>query len=245
LQFGFNKYLLYNNCVAVAFAVARKRRDPFYPEKGRYGHTRMANGNVPAKGGKPSYNITRAACYAGYFVQAVNINLLAVIFIPLREQYGLTYAQFGTLVFTNFITQLLISVAFSKSLDRFGTRPHLIPSLCVCICGLVMFTLTPDIFPANIFIGLLLSMFLVAGGGGLVELCLSPIIDAIPSEAADSSKALSFLHSFYAWGQADIQPAEITEIRQALLDYCRLDTLAMTRILEKLYEACGLVLATV
>jgi len=29
---------------------------------------------------------------------------------------------------------------------------------------------------------------------------------------------------------------EITEIRKALLAYCRLDTLAMVRILEKLYE---------
>ena len=37
-----------------------------------------------------------------------------------------------------------------------------------------------------------------------MELCLSPIVDAIPSDAADSSKALAFLHSFYAWGQVAV-----------------------------------------
>lgn len=33
-------------------------------------------------------------------------------------------------------------------------------------------------------------------------------------------------------------PEEIKTIRKNLLAYCRLDTLAMVRILEKLYEMC-------
>ncbi|MFH0787193.1 MAG: hypothetical protein V2B13_06210 [Pseudomonadota bacterium] len=32
--------------------------------------------------------------------------------------------------------------------------------------------------------------------------------------------------------------AEAAKLRQALLDYCRLDTLAMVKILEKLKERC-------
>ncbi|MCL2060352.1 MAG: MFS transporter [Oscillospiraceae bacterium] len=137
-------------------------------------------------------------------MQAVNVNLLAIIFIPLREQFGLTYAQFGTLVFVNFITQLLVSIVFSKVIDKIGMKPFIMPALFVCMGGLVLFALTPLLFAANVYMGFMLSIFIYAGGGGLMELCLSPIVDAIPSDAIDSSKALSFLHSFYAWGQAGV-----------------------------------------
>ena len=34
-------------------------------------------------------------------------------------------------------------------------------------------------------------------------------------------------------------PGEIAEIRKALLKYCRLDTLAMVKVLGKLYEVVG------
>ena len=153
---------------------------------------------------KKEYKITLAACYTGYFVEAITVNLLAVIFIPLREQFGLTYAQFGTFVFVNFIAELLVSILFSKALDRVGTRPFLAPSLCVCIAGFILFALTPTLFPSNIYAGFMVSVFLFATAGGFMELCLSPIVDAIPSDAADSSKALAFLHSFYAWGQVAV-----------------------------------------
>ena len=153
---------------------------------------------------KENYNITLAACYTGYFVEAITVNLLAVIFIPLREQFGLTYAQFGTFVFINFITELLVDILFSKALDRVGTKPFLAPALCFCIVGFILFALTPTLFPSNVYVGFLVSVFLFATAGGFMELCLSPIVDAIPSDAADSSKALAFLHSFYAWGQVAV-----------------------------------------
>jgi hypothetical protein len=35
----------------------------------------------------------------------------------------------------------------------------------------------------------------------------------------------------------DMEPAEEKKARQALLDYCRLDTLAMVKVLQKLQEA--------
>ena len=159
---------------------------------------------VHIAGTNVSYKITLLACYVGYFVQAVNVNLVAVIFIPLREQFGLTYAQFGTLISVNFIVQLIISISASKPLDRFGTRPFVVPSLCSCVVGLFLFAFTPALFPGHIYPGFMASMLFIAIGGGLLELCLSPIVDAIPSGAADSSKALSFLHSFYAWGQAAV-----------------------------------------
>ena len=38
------------------------------------------------------------------------------------------------------------------------------------------------------------------------------------------------------WGMAD--PGEIDKTRNALLDYCKLDTFGMVRILEKLVAKC-------
>ena len=43
-----------------------------------------------------------------------------------------------------------------------------------------------------------------------------------------------------AYATLHMQPTkEIAKIREALLAYCRLDTLAMVKILEKLYEVSG------
>ncbi|MDR3122099.1 MAG: MFS transporter [Clostridiales bacterium] len=155
-------------------------------------------------GPAPSYRTTLFACYVGYIAQAVNVNLFAVIFIPLRERFGLSYTQFGTLVFANFLAQLTIDIALSRAVDRFGTRPFIKPALGFCAGGLLLFALTPTLLPDHIFAGFMASTLAFAAAGGLLELCLSPIVEAIPSDSADSSKALSFLHSFYAWGQAGV-----------------------------------------
>ena len=96
------------------------------------------------------YRITLLACYAGYFVQAINVNLLAVIFIPLRDQFGLSYAQFGTLLLVCFVAQLFVSIIFSKTLDRAGVRPFILPSLCLCVCGLLLFAFTPVLFSQHV-----------------------------------------------------------------------------------------------
>lgn len=39
-------------------------------------------------------------------------------------------------------------------------------------------------------------------GGGLLEVLVSPVVEACPS--ANKEKAMSMLHSFYCWGQAGI-----------------------------------------
>ena len=45
-------------------------------------------------------------------------------------------------------------------------------------------------------------MFLYACGGGLLEVVVSPIVDAIPS--GSKSASMSLLHSFYCWGHAGV-----------------------------------------
>jgi fucose permease len=145
---------------------------------------------------------TLGACYVGYIVQAVVVNLVPVIFIPLREQFSLSYIEFGTLVLVNFIAQVLIDITLSHAVDKYGTRRFVVTAHFLCTLGLIGFALAPVLFPNRVFVGLLVGSVLFASSGGLLELCLSPIVDAI--EPGDSSKMLSLLHSFYAWGQVGV-----------------------------------------
>ena len=46
--------------------------------------------------------------------------------------------------------------------------------------------------------GLLASIALYAVGGGLIEVLISPIVEACPTEK--KAAAMSLLHSFYCWG---------------------------------------------
>ncbi|SCJ93296.1 Major Facilitator Superfamily [uncultured Clostridium sp.] len=153
-------------------------------------------------GNKQSYKWTIIACYIGYFVQATVINLVPILFVILRESYGLSYSELGALVLINFVTQVIFDVVFSKPVDKYGFRPFVVVAHGICALGLILFALTPRVFNGNIFGGFIFSTIIFSGGGGLLELVISPIIDAIPS--ADKATAMSLLHSFYAWGQVTI-----------------------------------------
>jgi fucose permease len=145
-----------------------------------------------------SYRSTVFACYVGTIVQAIVINLTAILFIPLREQFGLSYAQLGFLVFVNFVTQVTVDLVFSHPADRWGYRPFIVAAPVLTIAGFVLFAFTPRLFPEHPYAGFLIATLLFAGAGGLLELLLSPILNAIPTD--EKAAAMSVMHSFYAWG---------------------------------------------
>lgn len=149
-----------------------------------------------------SYKSTINACYIGNFVQASVVNLTPIIFIPLREQFGLSYIQFGFLILINFITQVIVDIAFSKAVDKHGFRIFSVAAHIICVIGFIMFAFTPWIFKGNEYIGFLISTIVFSGSGGLLELLLSAIVDAVPTD--EKEKAMSILHSFYAWGQVSV-----------------------------------------
>ena len=57
--------------------------------------------------------------------------------------------------------------------------------------------LLPELLSAP-FIGILISVVLYAIGSGLIEVLVSPIVEACPFENKDG--VMSLLHSFYCWG---------------------------------------------
>ncbi len=145
-----------------------------------------------------SYQSTIIACNIGLFTQAVAINLIPTLFIPLKEQFGLSYGQLGMLVLINFITQLFCDIIFSNSADKHGFRPIAILSPSLIFSGLILFALSPYICPTNPLHLFIISTIIFSSGSGLAEVVLSPIVNAIPTD--EKVRAMSFLHASYCWG---------------------------------------------
>src|SRR6056297_2654060 len=145
-----------------------------------------------------SYKGTAIACYLGNFTQSIIINLTPILFIPLKDLYNLSYTQLGSLVLINFVTQILVDVLLSGAADKYGFWIFTLLGQGLAIGGLSLFALSPYVFPSHVYGGLILSTIIFSGGGGLMEMLLSPIVVSIPTDV--KSTAMSVLHSFYAWG---------------------------------------------
>ena len=148
-----------------------------------------------------SYKSTIAACYIGSFVQAIIVNTTPILFIPLREQFGLTFQQMGLLVLINFISQVGCDILFSNAIDKYGFRRFVVAAHGLAVVGLVLFAASPLLFDRP-FAGFVTATIIFSGSGGLLELLLSPIVNAIPTD--EKAGAMSVLHSFYSWGQAAV-----------------------------------------
>lgn len=146
-----------------------------------------------------TYRRTTISCFVGIFVQAVVTNLTAILFIPLMGLYDLQYGQLGILVGVNFTAQVSADILFSGAIDRFGYRRIILPASLAAAFGLILFALTPWLFPGNEFTGMLIATVIFSFAAGLHEILLSPIVAAIPGN--DTGPAMSLMHSFYAWGQ--------------------------------------------
>lgn len=140
-------------------------------------------------------------CYVGMLVQAIIINLAPVLFIPLKEQLHLSYEQIGRLVLINFTTQLFFDLVCGAFVNRVGARRFVITANLLAAAGMWMFAWLPG-FMGNPYDGLVIGTFFFAAGCGLLELMLSSIVNAVPSDQKAQNMAIS--HSFYAWGQMGV-----------------------------------------
>lgn len=147
------------------------------------------------------YRLTIRCCYLGMFVQAIVINLAPILFIPFKEQLGLTFEQLGRLILINFVTQVAFDLIAGATVTRLGVRRMVVAAHILVTLGLWLFAWLPGRLTSP-YAGLVIGTIVFSMGGGVLELLLSPIINAVPSErkAAD----MSLLHSFYAWGQMTV-----------------------------------------
>ncbi len=146
----------------------------------------------------PNYKSTKLACYVGYVVQAVINNFLPILFIVLNENYGLNYEMLGRIILVNFGVQFLTDALTPKIVQFFGYRRSMVFSQIGAATGLVLLAILPQIIP-NTFVAINISVCIYAVGSGLLEVLVSPLIEALPT--TNKGANMSFLHSFYCWGQ--------------------------------------------
>lgn len=147
---------------------------------------------------KNDFRHTVRACYAGYITQATVNNFAPLLFLTFQREYGIPLTQIGMLITINFFTQLMTDLLSAKFADRIGYRKCAVGAHIFAAVGLLGLGIFPEIFPTP-FMGLIAAVILYAVGGGLIEVLVSPIVEACPGDA--KSGAMSLLHSFYCWGQ--------------------------------------------
>lgn len=147
------------------------------------------------------YRQTIAACFVGYIVQAIVNNFVPLLFLTFHEQYEIPMTQITMLITLNFGLQLAIDLVSVSFIDRIGYRTSVILAHIFACLGLGGLTILPELTP-DPYTGLLAAVFLYAIGGGLLEVLVSPIVEACPT--SNKEAAMSLLHSFYCWGQVGV-----------------------------------------
>lgn len=187
---------------------------------------------------KNQYNKTITACFVGYIVQAIINNFVPLLFLTFQRTYNIPLSQITLLVTFNFGVQLLVDLLAIGFVDRIGYRISMVMAHVLSAAGLILLTILPEIFSSP-FAGILISVMIYAVGGGLLEVLVSPVVEACPSD--NKEKAMSMLHSFYCWGHvgvvllstvffraAGIENWKILAIAWAVIPIC--NAVAFTRV---------------
>lgn len=149
---------------------------------------------------KFTYKHTLAASYTGYITQAAVNNLAPLLFTAFCRDFDITLTQLSALISVNFVTQITVDALSVKAIDRIGMRLSVILAHVFAAAGFILMSILP--FMIDPFAGLCIAMIVCAIGGGITEVTISPIVEALPGDAKAS--AMSLLHSFYCWGQMGV-----------------------------------------
>lgn len=146
---------------------------------------------------KNNFKMTMYACFIGYVVQAVVNSFVPLLFVTFQTEYHIPLTQITLLITVNFVIQLVVDLLSAGFVDKIGYRASAIIAHACAGTGIFLLTILPELF-SNPFYGILLAVMVYAIGGGLIEVLISPILEACPTDNKES--AMSLLHSFYCWG---------------------------------------------
>lgn len=144
-----------------------------------------------------NYRKTLLACYLGFVTQSITANFAPLLFLTFRDLYKVSLEQLALIPCTFYLAQILVDLAATRYADRIGYRTCVVVSQIVSALGLVLLVVLPDLLGSP-FAGILASVVLYAVGSGLIEVLVSPIVEACPFKNKDGM--MSLLHSFYCWG---------------------------------------------
>ena len=143
------------------------------------------------------YKHTIFASYIGYITQAIVNNFVPLLFLTLRHTYQISLSKITLLVTINFGVQLIVDSLAAHFIDKIGYKVSIVSAHLFAAAGLAGLGIFPELFN-DPYIGLVAAIILYAIGGGLIEVLISPIVEACPTDK--KSAAMSLLHSFYCWG---------------------------------------------
>ena len=147
-----------------------------------------------------NYQKTIYACFTGYIVQAIVNNFVPLLFLTFQSTYGIPMSQITLLITLNFLLQLAVDLLSIGFVDKIGYRASMVIAHICAAAGLVLLTVLPEVMPP--FAGLLTAVLVYAVGGGLLEVLVSPVVEACPTRNKES--VMSMLHSFYCWGHVGV-----------------------------------------
>ncbi len=146
---------------------------------------------------RKSYEHTIYASYIGYITQAIVNNFVPLLFLTFASDYNLTLDKITLLTTVNFLVQLTVDFVSAKVIDKVGYRISILFAHLCAGLGLIGLAFFPSLL-GNAYVGIMVSVVLYAIGGGIIEVLISPIVEACPTEKKEA--AMSLLHSFYCWG---------------------------------------------
>lgn len=144
-----------------------------------------------------SYGWTLTACYLGYITQAISINLLPLLYVTFQNQFAVSLQQIGLTATVIFVVQLCVDVVATRYGRYLSYRAGCVAAHIFAAVGLACMSILPGLLP-DPYTGVLIAAILLSIGGGLTEVLISPVVDAMPGD--QKASAMSLLHSFYCWG---------------------------------------------
>ncbi|RLP11619.1 MFS transporter [Propionibacterium australiense] len=144
------------------------------------------------------HRYTIGASYVAYVVQAIVNNLGPLLFVIWHDSFGVSLARLGSIVGLNFGMQLVIDFCSARIIDLIGYRAAMVIAHVAATIGVAGMGWFPFVM-SDPYAGLLVAMAIAAVGGGLLEVLISPVVEACPTE--NKAFHMSLLHSFYSWGQ--------------------------------------------
>ena len=144
-----------------------------------------------------TYKHTLIACFLSYITQGIVNNFSPLLFVTFSRELGVSLGEISILITVNFVTQIGVDLVCSLLGDRIDYRKCVLSASMAAALGLAMLGVLPQSL-SHPFVGLLIATVFCAIGGGLIEVVVSPMVEALPGE--EKNGAMSLLHSFYCWG---------------------------------------------
>lgn len=147
------------------------------------------------------YRKTIRACYLSYISQSLICTFPSLLFLQFQHQYGIPLVKITTLITACFVLQLFVDFFSAFLIDKIGYRIAALCGNAFVAIGFCAMTILPEVF-SDPFVGLMIAVLLYSTGSGLLEVVISPIVEACPNDNKEGT--MSLLHSFFCWGCAAV-----------------------------------------